>query len=335
MADAAEHDVESAVPWQGQSLDEPFSGDLVALVEQIAGINAQTARAIPVAIWARCGGKSDPGELTDRMQSYELVKSNVMRGTVHLLTLRQYWMWRTALEPTLKRLVAGFCRGIWDAADYDKLREFGRDLMSDGRPRTRAELGSEASKHFADAEARHLGFALRMILPIVELAPEDAWRPGPTTYRQAPDVPDLVDGSAGLRDLARSFAAAFGPASVDDFAYWSGIKKTEARTVADCLEQTGTTRLPTQDRTQVHVLPEFDNLYYCRRSTTGDLYEAKRDPRFNPQRMPGSLIQGDRVVGHWTYRKDALPTLSPWEPLDESAEASWSSFTDWWTRCDT
>jgi hypothetical protein len=94
----------TGVPWRGQALEEPFSGDLVALVEQIAGINAQTARAIPVAIWARCGGRSDPGELTDRMQSYELVKANVMRGTVHLLTLRQYWTWRTALEPTLRRM---------------------------------------------------------------------------------------------------------------------------------------------------------------------------------------------------------------------------------------
>lgn len=329
MPDASEHET---VPWQGQSLDEPFSGDLVALVEQIAGINAQMPRAIPVAIWARCGEKSDPAELTDRMQSYELVKSNVMRGTVHLLTLRQYWLWRTALDPTLRRLVAGFCRGIWDAVDYETLHAFGLDLMSDGRPRTRAELGSEASKHFAEAEARHLGFALRMILPIVELAPENAWRPGPTTYRLAPAL-ELPDGEDGLRDLARSFATAFGPASVDDFVYWSGLKKSEARTVADCLEPAGTTQDP--EKTQLHVLPEFDNLYYCRRSTAGDLYEAKRDPRFNPQRMPGSLLQGGRVVGHWTYRKDALPTLSPWQPLDPKAEAKWARFVEWWTRCET
>ena len=334
MAEASERNEASAIPWEGQSLDEPFSGDLVALVEQIAGINAQTASAVPVAIWARCGGKSDPAELTDRMQSYELVKSNVMRGTVHLLTLRQYWFWRTALEPTLRRIVAGFCRGIWDSVDYDRLREFGLDLMSDGRPRTREELGSEASKHFEDAEARHLGFALRMILPIVELAPENAWRPARTTYRLAPalEVPDLVDVSAGLRDLARSFAAAFGPANVDDFVYWSGIKKSEARTVADYLEPAGPMA---RDRNQVHVLPEFDNLFYCRRSTVGDLYEAKRDPRFNPQRMPGSVIQDGRVVGHWTYRKNALPTLSPWESLDANAEALWTRFIDWWTRCDT
>jgi hypothetical protein len=325
-----QNQVGSAVPWSGQALDEPFAGDLVALVEQVAGINAQVARAIPVAIWARCGEKSDPGELTDRMQSYELVKSNVMRGTVHLLTLRQYWLWRTALEPTLKRLVAGFCRGIWESADYQKLHEFGLDLMSDGRPRSRAELGSEASKHFPDTEARHLGFALRMILPVVESAPESAWRPAGTTYRLAPATPEPVDPQSGLSDLARSFATAFGPATVDDFAYWSGVKKSEAKTVADHLGPTETTQAPPP----LHVLPEFDNLYYCRRSTSGDLYEAKRDPRFNPQRMPGSLIQNGRVIAHWTYRKDTLPTLSPWQPLTPDVEAKWSSFTDWWTRCE-
>ncbi|MEV6417855.1 winged helix DNA-binding domain-containing protein [Kribbella sp. NPDC051718] len=322
--------MEPALPWSGQSLDEPFPGDLVALVEQLAGINAQTARAIPVAIWTRCGEKSDLGELTDRMQSYDLVKSNVMRGTVHLLTLRQYWLWRTALEPTLKRLVAGFCRGIWDSADYDKLHAFGLELMSDNQPRTRADLGSAAADHFPDTEPRHLGFALRMILPIVESAPDNAWHPSRTTYRLAPAPAEQPDHQSGLRDLARSFATAFGPATVDDFAYWSGLKKSEAQTVADQLEQPD----PAPARPGLHVLPEFDNLYYCRRSTTSDLYQAKRDPRFNPQRMPGSLIQDGRVIAHWTYRKNEPPTLTPWEPLNPAAEAKWSRFTDWWSRCD-
>lgn len=322
---------DETVPWRGQALDEPFAGDLVALVEQVAGINAQTARAIPVSIWARCGEKSDLAELTDRMQSYELLKSNVMRGTVHLLTLRQYWLWRTALAPTLRRIVAGFCRGIWDSADYDKLLAFGLDLMSDDRPRSRPELGDEAAKHFPDAEPRHLGFALRMILPIVESAPDNAWQPARTTYRLPPEPPEPIDAQTGLRDLAQSFATAFGPASVDDFAYWSGLKKSEARTVADHLKPAE----PTPTQAPIHVLPEFDNLYYCRRSTTGDLYEAKRDPRFNPQRMPGSLIQDGRVVAHWTYRKDTPPTLTPWLPLDETAEAKWSRFVEWWTQSDS
>ncbi|GAA3595959.1 DNA glycosylase AlkZ-like family protein [Kribbella ginsengisoli] len=321
----------SALPWSGQSLDEPFPGDLVALVEQLAGINAQTARAIPVAIWTRCGEKSDLEELTARMQSYDLVKSNVMRGTIHLLTLRQYWLWRTALEPTLKRLVAGFCRGIWTSVDYQALHDFGLDLMSDDHPRTRADLGSAAAKHFPDAEPRHLGFALRMILPVVEVAPDNAWHPPRTTYRLAPAPPQPADARSGLRDLARSFATAFGPATVDDFAYWSGLKKSEAQTVADQLEKPA----PTATRPGLHVLPEFDNLYYCRRSTNDPLYEAKRDPRFNPQRMSGSLIQHGRVIAHWTYRKNEPPTLSPWEPLTTEAEAKWSSFVNWWTHCET
>jgi hypothetical protein len=317
------------VPWRGQSLAEPFAGDLVGLVEQVAGINAQSARAVPVAVWARCGGRSNPRELTDRMQSYELVKANVMRGTVHLLTVRQYWLWRPALEPTLRRIVAGFCRGIWEAVEYDVLREFGLDLMSDGRSRTRAELGVQAAKQFSAVEARHLGFALRMILPVVEVAPEDAWRPARTTYRLAPGA-GAVDGEVGLRDLARSFAAAFGPASVDDFVYWSGVRKADAQAVADCLEVTARTSAPGR----VHVLPEFDNLYYCRRSTTGGLYEAKLDPRFDPRRMPGSLVQGGRVVGHWTYRKGELPVLTPWQTVGADVEGVWSHFVGWWAECE-
>jgi hypothetical protein len=256
-----------------------------------------------------------------------------MRGTVHLVTLRQYWLWRTALEPTLRRIVASFCRGIWDSVDYEPLHAFGLDLMSDGQPRSRTELGEEASKQFADVEARHLGFALRMILPVVESAPDDAWRPPRTTYRLAPALDKPVDAQTGLDDLARSFAKAFGPATLDDFVYWSGVKKSETRSVADHLTPPGARGEPATDR--IHVLPEFDNVFYCRRSTTSALYEAKRDPRFNPQRMPGSLLQNGRAIGHWTYRKDTPPTLSPWQQLDPASEAKWSRFVDWWTRCDS
>lgn len=323
------------LPWSAQHLDQPFAGELDELIESVAGLNAQTIRGPVVGIRARMGD-CDLSVLDDLRQSYALVKINVMRGTVHLLTARQYWSWRSALQPTLKRIVAGFCRGLWNRVDYDDLLAWGTDFATDHKAMTRGDLGAAAARRFGAENESHLGFALRMTLPLVELAPNSSWRQERTRYTLASRVmsgqPSSVED--GLRDLARSFATAFGSASVDDFAYWSGLSKSEAKQQSDTLTEALAQRPPAVgDTPPTAVLPEFDNLYFCRRTSNAPLYLAKQDPRFPPARMPGSLVDQGQVVGHWTSTaKDGL-TLTPWAPrLSREADREWRRFADWYGR---
>lgn len=323
------------LPWSAQHLDQPFRGDLTELVESVAGLNAQSLRGPVVGVRARMGD-CDLAALDDLRQSYALVKINVMRGTVHLLTARQYWSWRSALQPTLKRIVAGFCTGLWNRVDYEDLLAWGTDFAADHKAVTRGDLGAAAAQRFHTANQGHLGFALRMMLPLVELAPRSSWQKERTRYTLATNVmagqPAGVE--EGLADLARSFATAFGSASVDDFAYWSGLSKSDAKQQSTTLSEALAQRPPAaHDPPAVAVLPEFDNLYFCRRTSDEPLYEAKKDPRFPPARMPGSLVDRGRVVGHWTATVKDAPTLVLWVPrLSRDADREWRGFAAWYAR---
>jgi hypothetical protein len=319
------------LPWRQQLLDRPYGEGLTALIEHIAGLNAQTALGPLVGIYARTG-PCTTATLDDLRSDYQVVKINVMRGTVHMLTARQYWAWRPALATLLKRNVARYCRGIWDRVDSEELLRWGTDFVSDGRHMTRGDLGTAASQRFPEGRSDELGFALRMILPLVEVPPKSAWQQVRTRYVYAPSVmtgtPSAPDD--GLQDLARSFATAFNSDSAADFRYWSGLTKSESTTLGDGLvdiPRGGATRTTT-------VLPEFDNIYFCRSTSTAPLYDAKKDPRLPPARMPGTLVAQGRVVAHWTARKGPGLRLEPWTALEPAAIDTWQRFNDWYALAD-
>lgn len=323
-----------SLPWAQQYLDHPFEGGLADLLEAVAGLNAQTPRGPLVGIWARTG-TGDAVTLDELCRTFQVVKVNVMRGTVHLLTARQYWAWRPALRGVLQRNVASFCRGIWDAVDYDDLVAWGTDFVSDGRHLTRGDMGQAASQRFPGANTAHLGFAMRMILPLVEVPSATMWSPQRTRYVFAPAVCDGQPMSTedGLADLAKSFAAAFGSSKVSDFAYWSGLTMSEAARQEDALA--GSVRsTPGSCGGPTTVLPEFDNIYFCRKSSDNELYQAKKDSRLNPARMPGSLVQDGAVVAHWRFTKQHGLRLTPWTDIDESTHQTWGRFAEWYLRQD-
>jgi hypothetical protein len=206
---------------------------------------------------------------------------------------------------------------------------WGTDFAGDQAPMTRGDLGTAAAQRYPDADPADLGFALRMILPLVELAPTSSWRTERTRYVPASSV---IAGSPtptedGLADLARSFASAFSSSSVDDFAYWSGLTRAEAARQANQLTRYRSSS-PDADAPTV-ILPEFDNLFFCRRTSDAPLYQAKKDKRLNPGRMPGSVIERGRVVAHWTATLSDGLTLTPWtDRLDPVTRSRWHSFRD-------
>jgi len=80
------------------------------------------------------------------------------------------------------------------------------------------------------------------------------------------------------------------------------------------------------------VLPEFDNIFFCRKASDAPLYRAKKRPDFRPARMPGSLVSCGEVVGTWTaIGPERRPQLTEWTPIDDPAHAEWARFCAWFT----
>jgi hypothetical protein len=70
-------------------------GDLLDVVEHVCGLNAQTPRGLSVGLWSRVNN-FEQADLDATLQRHDLVKANLMRGTVHLVTRRQYRSWRSS-----------------------------------------------------------------------------------------------------------------------------------------------------------------------------------------------------------------------------------------------
>ena len=325
-----------------QLLDQQFTGSIGELVEAVAGLNAQTARGPIVGLWTRMS-TLDLAELDRALRGYELVKANLMRGTVHLVTRRQYVTWRQALQPMLERTVRGFVAGLWDRVDHDDLLHAGTELLRAHDGLTRAEIGRALAPQFPVPDPRQLGFAIRLLLPVVQVADDHAFKPARTRYILAEQAFDdaLIDADEGRLDLLRSFLRAFGPAAATDVSYWSGLTRlrpalAEAATHAveadPAVGDAGPFDVePIADSAprSAFVLPEFDNVYFCSKNTDRPLINAKKR-LVRSGAMPGSLVSGDQVCAHWRWtRPPELTQLTPWHDLAPAATDEFARFARW------
>jgi Winged helix DNA-binding domain len=322
-------------PFQRQALDRSVGG-VIPLVEHLCGLNAQTRRGPSVAVWTRL----DPfahEDLDQRLRSYDLVKANLMRGTVHMVTRRQYVTWRRALQPVLERVVRR------SQVNRDALLREGRALLADHDGLTRADIGRMLADRFPEEEPRWLGFAVRMLVPVVQVADETVWAPGRTRYVLASAVlgEELVDAEEGLSDLLRGYLRAFGPATAADATYFTGLTRLtpSLKAVAET-SGGGTQRAPLYDVDhkafdvpEHFVLPEYDNVYFAHKS--GPLEPARA--RLIPGKaglMHGSLVSQHSVVASWQHRPDRDMSLVPWTELPDGATWEFRRFLDWYRDTD-
>ncbi|MGH3659451.1 MAG: DNA glycosylase AlkZ-like family protein, partial [Micromonosporaceae bacterium] len=353
-------------------------------------------------LWTRLAG-FDQDDLDRALRSYQLVKANLMRGTVHMVTRRQYVTWRLSLQPMLERTVNGFCPGLWRTVDHDRLLRRGAQLLRAHDGLTRAEISAELAQGFPLPEPRQLGFAVRMLLPVVQVADDVSWRPARTRYILAeqafddeggsrpgsparrsgtttsgsavhdqgaesgefgpgvagfspldhePGVPGrfadgelLLPAPQGLPDLVRSFLRAFGPASTADVGYWSGVSRLAPvlASVGRPAESTGPSRGTSYDASphiveeprRCYVLPEYDNVYFCRKGSESPLASAKKRLVRSSNHMTGSLVSDGEVCAQWKWTVGAgTVTLTPWRDLDPEEAAEFERFRAWCATVD-
>ncbi len=153
------------------------------------------------------------------------------------------------------------------------------------------------------------------------------------------DPPDVDEEDARL-ELARRFLHVFGPATVDDFAHWAGVRPTEARTTFDALSAevvTATTPIgeavllaadtvsftePPQSIGGVRLIPSGDALYLLwgaqRHLFVDD--EVRRDELWTSRVWPGALLVDGRIVGTWS-RRGSTVDVDPWRALTKAEAA--------------
>jgi hypothetical protein len=308
------------------------------VVEHLVGMQSQEPRDPYVALWTRLED-FDPHELGRLVADRQMVRSPLMRTTLHLVSADDCLTLNPLLRPVLER---GFWTGTpfgrrIKGVDVDAVLAAGRALL-DERPRTTAQLRAHLGQRWPDHDASSLAYGVHHLVPVVQVPPRGVWgRKGVPTWATTEHwLGRPVDLAPSVDQVVLRYLAAFGPASVMDVQTWSGL--TRLREVADrlrpCLrsfrDEAGRELLDLPDAplpdpdtpAPVRFLPEYDNvvLGHADRShiTAG---AAARWPSDGLHWSP--LLVDGFVGGAWRATQErgtATLVVKPFDRLPDPAE---------------
>jgi hypothetical protein len=286
-----------------QLLLERRSLPVAQAVEQVAGLQAQWDPSPPVGLWTRIGDFPQRG-----LDS--LVHASLMRGTLHLVTRRDYRLFRPALVPALARYPRRYLRE--QAADLDGLAA--RALAFAAEPRTRAEMAE-----FVGGE--DTWFLVRCHAPFVRAGDR---------YVSAADEP-FAAPEDGLRHLVRRYLGAFGPARIGDAAAWSGLQVAELCPAFGSLDLVqfdgGLYDLPDAPRPDgdtpapPRLLPRFDNLILSHADRTRVIADEHRRHVIRAGWVDAIFLVDGFVAGRWRLTRGKLE-FDPFVKLTPRDEAA-------------
>src|SRR4051794_39219529 len=128
-------------------------------VDRLVGLQAQQAQPPFVGLWTRVAGFEREALLRPLLDR-KVVRSTLMRGTLHLMGNDDYLSFRGALQPMLEAGMRSVLRGRAKDLDIASIVALARPFFAE-RPRTFTELRAELLGHFPGADERAMGYAVR------------------------------------------------------------------------------------------------------------------------------------------------------------------------------
>ena len=195
------------------------------VTELLLGLQAQGPLPPYVGLWSRIE-RFDPHELGRLLIDREAVRLTLMRGTVHLATVRDAALLRPLIQPVVERVLYGAFRRRLGGIDVDRLVARARALLED-EPLTARELGRKLVAEGIGDDAEAVGNAARTHAALVQVTPRGVWgRSGQAKYATFESWTGRgLESRPSIDEVVLRYLAAFGPASVLDAQSWSGLTK--------------------------------------------------------------------------------------------------------------
>jgi hypothetical protein len=290
-------------------------------LERIAGIQNQYAPNAYIRLWS-CLEGFQRNDLTRALERRSVVQATLMRGTIHVVSKRDYWPFAAAIRASQREW---FLRVTKPRPDERELEAAARKLVAftaEG-PRRHEELAA-------------LGRAFDVCLELVRVPPSGTWEKRRANLFQTAERwvgPENVGEDDARDHLVRRYLGAFGPASRDDASKFTGLPiETLAPVLARLplrlfrddagseLLDVPRAALPDPDTpAPVRFLPTWDAVLLVHARRTGILPEKYRPLIFhtkNPPSVPTFLVDG-AVAGTWRYDKGRV-SWDAFERLDRA-----------------
>ena len=298
-----------------------------AAVGRLAGMQAQEPGPPYLGLWSRLSG-FEAEELSEAVESREVVRAALMRGTLHLLPAADFLRLRSAIAPAVG---AGMLRVLGKRAegiDVDELVAEGRALFDESEALSAKAMRDTLAENHPEADVRALAAVVRTQLPLVRVPDGGRW--GFTPKAPFTDAERWLGKprrkSADRKELVRRYLAAFGPATVRDAEAWSGVDGLapafaglpafageDGRELFDLPDAPR----PAEDtEAPVRLLPEFDNLllaYADRRRVIADSHRENLTSK--NLRVRATVLVDGAVAAFWRTEGKATLVVEPLRKL--------------------
>jgi len=313
--------------------------DVALLVKELCGIQAQDARAAALALRVRSAGLVAADVEHARVQERTITRTWGQRGTLHLLATEDLGWLLPLFSPVF--IAGGQRRRAELGLDEDTcargIRVI-RDVLASQGPLTRADIVEQLAIHglHIEGQARPHLLYRAALEGVICLGPDRGAEPTYTLLSDWVEQGHALPQEAAYAELVLRYLGAYGPATPEDMAAWSGLPisriraawrhsvnqfmEVEAGGLAVWMLKTRAAWLDephTADRV-VCLLPGFDIylLGYQKRDLAVPQQHAKRINAGGGILHPALLVDG-RAVGTWKSlrKKNHLEVIV--EPFDQ------------------
>jgi hypothetical protein len=198
---------------------------VIDAVEHLVGLQGQALMPPYEGLWSRLEG-FDPHELGGLLTDREAVRMTLMRGTVHLVSVRDALLLRPLLQVVIERSHNGAFGRRMGGADPAELERAVRELLDEEALGAR-ELGRRLVERGIGDDPEAIGNATRVHAPLVQVPPRGVWgKSGRARYATLESWAGReLEARPSIDEVVLRYLGAFGPASVKDMQNWSGLTK--------------------------------------------------------------------------------------------------------------
>ncbi len=314
-------------------------------IERLVGLQAQEARPPFIGLWTRLEA-FERAHLAKLLHARKVVRATTMRGTIHLMSAKDFLAFRPTIQPALTAGMLSVLRDRAKQLDLEGLVSMSREFF-DERHRTFDDLRKYITAKKLNGDVRAMAYAVRTHLPLVQVPTDDSWAfPTAADFAVAdtwlgvkmdiPKTPRPV-ADAETEALILRYLAAFGPATPADAQAWSGLKnlaehferlKKKLRVFKDErgreLYDLPKAPRPSEDTpAPIRLLPEYDNLVLSHVDRTRIIADKHRPVLVTKNlRVRATFLIDGFAAGTWKVdraKTAAKLTLDPFESLPKAA----------------
>ena len=321
------------------------AASFLEVTERLVGLQAQMPRPPVLGLWTRVRDLRRE-DVVAALLDKRLVRGTAMRGTLHMMSARDYRQCRGVLQTALDRglTVLG-----------DRTRDLDMAALVAGAttffaaPHTFDAFRDQLAAATPGGDIRAMAYAVRLQLPLLQVPTDSPWGfPAQADFVTADAWLGKPKGRTAMvsaEGLILRYLAAYGPATAADAQAWSGIPSLKPVFEAlrpqlvtfrgerggEMFDVPDAPRPDPDSPAPVRFLPEWDNAIVGR-ADTRLLPREHRSKVFQPGlRVLATVLIDGEVAATWKIerrRNAATLTVSPFGRLAPAARRAVESEAD-------